>query len=81
MATRGSPGGLSGQASEAADIPDASGKDVIIFETVGVVQIELDAMSAADTIIMLSVPDAGDVIHGERAEHPAILDPGPHMNR
>ncbi len=67
MATRGSLGGLSGLAAEVADILDASGKDVIIFETVGVGQIELDVMSAADTIIVLTVPDAGDVIQGMKA--------------
>ncbi len=62
MATLGRLGGLAGQASEAADVLDASGKDVIIFETVGVGQIELDVMFAADTIIVLTAPDAGDVI-------------------
>ncbi|MCP4695037.1 MAG: methylmalonyl Co-A mutase-associated GTPase MeaB [Desulfobacterales bacterium] len=67
MATRGSLGGLSGRASEVADILDASGKEVIIFETVGVGQIELDVMSAADTIIVMTVPDAGDVIQGMKA--------------
>lgn len=67
MATRGSMGGLVRQATEVADVLDASGKDVIIYETVGVGQIELDIMSAADTIIVMTVPDAGDVIQGMKA--------------
>ena len=50
-----------------ADILDASGKDIVIFETVGVGQIELDIISAADTIIVITVPDAGDVIQGMKA--------------
>ncbi len=41
--------------------------NVNIFETVGVGQIELDVMSAADTILVLTVPDAGDVIQGMKA--------------
>ncbi|MCD4691539.1 MAG: hypothetical protein K8R79_01385, partial [Calditrichales bacterium] len=53
--------------TEVADVLDASGKDVIIYETVGVGQIELDIMSAADTIIVMTVPDAGDVIQGMKA--------------
>lgn len=67
MGTRGSLGGLARQSAAVADIMDASGKDIIIFETVGVGQIELDIMSAADTIIVMTVPDAGDVIQGMKA--------------
>ncbi|MCP4352168.1 MAG: EF2563 family selenium-dependent molybdenum hydroxylase system protein [Desulfobacterales bacterium] len=67
MATRGSLGGLARQAAEVADILDASGKDIIICETVGVGQIELDVMSAADTIVVVTVPDAGDVIQAMKA--------------
>jgi LAO/AO transport system kinase len=67
MATRGSLGGLARQASEAADVLDAAGKDVIIMETVGVGQVELDIMNAADTILVVNVPDTGDVIQGMKA--------------
>jgi LAO/AO transport system kinase len=67
MSTRGNLGGLAKQASEAADVLDAAGMDIIIFETVGVGQVELDIMSAADTVIVLTVPDAGDVIQGMKA--------------
>ncbi len=67
MATRGSLGGLARQAREAGDILDASGKNIVIMETVGVGQVELDIMDAADTILVLNVPDTGDVIQGMKA--------------
>jgi LAO/AO transport system kinase len=67
MATRGSLGGLARQAGEAADVLAASGKDIIILETVGVGQVELDIMDAADTVIVITVPDMGDVVQGMKA--------------
>jgi len=67
MATRGSLGGLTRQAMQVADILDASGKDAIIIETVGVGQTELDIAATADTIIVMTVPDAGDVIQGMKS--------------
>ncbi len=67
MATRGSSGGLTRQATGAADILDAAGKDVILFETVGVGQVGLDIASAASTIIVMTMPDAGDVIQGMKS--------------
>src|SRR5580693_8409233 len=48
MATRGSLGGLSTKAKDAADVLDAAGFDFVIFETVGVGQSELDIAQAAD---------------------------------
>ncbi len=74
MATRGSPGGLARQATAAADILDASGKKIILFETAGVGQTELDIMSAADTIIVMTVPDAGDFIQGMKSGIMEIAD-------
>jgi xanthine dehydrogenase accessory factor len=67
MATRGRPGGLADQAEAAADILDAAGKDVILFETVGVGQTDYDITAAADTVIALTMPGAGDVIQGMKA--------------
>ncbi len=67
MATRGSGGGLARQASAVADILAAGGKDVIIFETAGVGQTELDILAAADTIVLLTVPDAGDFIQAMKS--------------
>jgi LAO/AO transport system kinase len=62
MATRGSSGGLARQATELADVLDAAGYDYVIYETVGVGQVELDIAEAADTTIVLIVPESGDII-------------------
>jgi len=62
MATRGSLGGLAKKSREVADIFDAAGFDIIIFETVGVGQIELDVMNASDSILVILVPESGDDI-------------------
>jgi LAO/AO transport system kinase len=51
MATRGSLGGLAATASEVSDLYDAWGMDVVILETVGVGQIELDVVAAAECTI------------------------------
>ncbi|MFA6542027.1 MAG: GTP-binding protein, partial [Bacteroidota bacterium] len=51
MASRGSLGGLSKKTREAADLFDAAGFDIILFETVGVGQSELDIAGAADTTV------------------------------
>ncbi|NNG01193.1 MAG: methylmalonyl Co-A mutase-associated GTPase MeaB [Desulfobacteraceae bacterium] len=67
MGTRGSIGGLAYRATEVADVLDASGKDIIIFETVGVGQIELDITMAADTIIVLTMPGAGDAVQAMKS--------------
>jgi LAO/AO transport system kinase len=67
MATRGIGGGLALCATEAADILDASGKEVIIFETVGIGQLELDVVSAVDTLIMVTLPNAGDMVQAMKA--------------
>ena len=62
MSTRGSQGGLSRSATLVADVFDASGYDLIIFETVGVGQVEIDVIEAADTIMVTLVPESGDDI-------------------
>jgi len=67
MATRGSLGGLSQKAQEAADVLDAFGKDYIIFETVGVGQSELDIVEAADTVVVALVPESGDSVQAMKA--------------
>ena len=74
MATRGSLGGLSKKTREAADILDASGKDIIIMETVGVGQSELDVAKAADTTIVVLVPESGDSIQAMKAGLMEIAD-------
>ncbi|MBM3924445.1 MAG: methylmalonyl Co-A mutase-associated GTPase MeaB [SAR202 cluster bacterium] len=67
MATRGSHGGLPRIIKAAARLLDASGKDVVLVETVGVGQTELDIMSVADTVVVTLVPEAGDSIQALKA--------------
>ncbi|MDH3251364.1 MAG: methylmalonyl Co-A mutase-associated GTPase MeaB [Ignavibacteria bacterium] len=74
MASRGSLGGLSRKAVEAADILDASGKEIIILETVGVGQSELDIAGAADTTVVVLVPESGDAVQAMKAGLMEIAD-------
>jgi LAO/AO transport system kinase len=74
MATRGSLGGLSKKAIDAADLLDAAGFDLIILETVGVGQSELDIAQAADTTIVVLVPESGDSVQAMKAGLMEIAD-------
>jgi len=74
MATRGSLGGLSRKTIDAADVLDAAGYDIIIFETVGVGQSELDIAKAADTTIVVLIPESGDSIQAMKAGLMEIAD-------
>ncbi len=74
MATRGSLGGLSRTIVEACDILDASGKDFIIIETVGVGQSELDIAQTADTTMVVLVPESGDSVQAMKAGLMEIAD-------
>jgi len=74
MASRGSLGGLSRKAVEAADVLDAAGKDIILMETVGVGQSELDIAGAADTTVVVLVPESGDSIQAMKAGLMEIAD-------
>lgn len=67
MGTRGSLGGLARSTREVAMTLDAFGKDRIIIETVGVGQSELDVAGAADTTIVVLVPESGDSIQAMKA--------------
>ena len=67
MASRGSQGGLSYKAQDAANVLDCAGFDVIIYETVGVGQIELDVMKSSDVVMVTLVPEAGDDIQMMKA--------------
>ena len=62
MATRGGQGGLALKTQEVGEIFDAAGFGVIIYETVGVGQIELDVMQATDTVVVVLVPESGDEV-------------------
>lgn len=74
MATRGSLGGLSKKAVDAADVLDAAGYDYIILETVGVGQSELDIAQAADTTMVVLVPESGDSVQAMKAGLMEIAD-------
>ncbi len=74
MASRGSLGGLSRKAREAADLMDAAGMDLILLETVGVGQSELDIAGAADTTVVVLVPESGDGIQAMKAGLMEIAD-------
>lgn len=67
MATRGSLGGLAEAAGDVADVMDAFGKDVIITETVGVGQCELDVAEACYTTVVVIVPESGDSVQAMKA--------------
>lgn len=74
MATRGSLGGLCKKAVDTADVLDAAGYDIIIFETVGVGQSELDIVRAADSVAVILVPESGDAIQAMKAGLMEIAD-------
>jgi LAO/AO transport system kinase len=74
MATRGSHGGLSLTAKRVIKLLDAFGKDLILIETVGVGQTELDIVEAADTTVVILVPEAGDTIQTMKAGLMEIAD-------
>jgi LAO/AO transport system kinase len=74
MASRGSLGGLSKKAKEAADILDAAGFNIILMETVGVGQSELDIARAVDTTVVVLVPESGDGIQAMKAGLMEIAD-------
>ncbi len=67
MATRGSLGGLSQKTADAVKILDAFGFDIIIVETVGVGQSEVDIVKTADTTMVVMVPGLGDDIQAIKA--------------
>jgi len=74
MGTRGSLGGLSRATYEAALILDACGKDVVLIETVGVGQSEIDIVKIADTVCLVLVPGMGDDIQVMKAGIMEIAD-------
>lgn len=67
MGTRGSLGGLSHKTADAVKAMDAFGKDIIIVETVGVGQSEVDIVKAADTTMVVLIPGMGDDIQAIKA--------------
>jgi LAO/AO transport system kinase len=74
MATRGSHGGLPHAARGVIKLMDAFGKDIIMVETVGVGQTELDVMETVDAVIVVLSPEAGDTIQTMKAGLMEIAD-------
>jgi LAO/AO transport system kinase len=62
MATRGALGGLARSTREVCDVLDAAGFDLVVVETVGVGQTELDVVGVTDTTVVVLVPESGDAI-------------------
>ncbi len=67
MATRGHLGGLAKATGEAISVLEASGKDIIIVETVGVGQDEVEVVKLADMVVVVLTPGAGDDIQAFKA--------------
>jgi LAO/AO transport system kinase len=67
MASRGALGGLSEATLQAALVMDASGKDDVFIETVGVGQAEIDIVDHGDTIVLVLMPGSGDSIQALKA--------------
>jgi LAO/AO transport system kinase len=74
MATRGHLGGLALAAPEAVRVLDASGADVILIETVGVGQAEVEVATAADTTLVVVAPGWGDAVQASKAGILEIAD-------
>ena len=74
MATRGQMGGLSRATSDAALVLDAAGRDVVVIETVGVGQDEVDIVRMADVSVVTLVPGTGDDVQAIKAGVMEIAD-------
>ncbi len=67
LASRGSLGGISNCTDEVVDLMDAFGKDLVLIETVGVGQSELEISEKAHTVVVVLVPESGDGIQAMKA--------------
>ena len=74
MATRGSLGGLAAATADVASVLDASGRDIVMIETVGVGQDEIDIVRLADITIVILVPGMGDDVQTIKAGIMEIAD-------
>ena len=74
MATRGSLGGLARTTADVATVLDASGRDMILIETVGVGQDEVDIVRLADITVVILVPGMGDDVQSIKAGIMEIAD-------
>jgi LAO/AO transport system kinase len=74
MASRGVSGGLSRATQDAADLIDASGRTLILLETVGVGQSEIEISRAADVVIVMLSPESGDGVQAMKSGVLEIAD-------
>lgn len=74
MASRGSLGGLATTTKEVLDLMDAFGFERVLVETVGVGQTELEITAAADTVLVVLVPESGDAVQAMKAGLMEIAD-------
>ncbi len=74
LGTRGRQGGLSRTVAAAVKLLDASGRDLVIVETVGVGQNELDIMGVADSVVVVLTPESGDAVQAMKAGLTEIAD-------
>ena len=74
IATKGAHGGLAAVCRAGVNLLDALGKDLILVETVGVGQTELDIMGVADIVAVVLVPEAGDTVQAMKAGLLEIAD-------
>ena len=74
MATRGSLGGLASTTADVATVLDASGRDLVMIETVGVGQDEVDIVTLADVTVVVLVPGMGDDVQTIKAGIMEIAD-------
>jgi len=74
MGTRGMLGGLTSAVYDVVEILDAAGKDIVMVETVGVGQAEVDVIKIADTTLVVLVPGLGDAIQTIKAGIMEIAD-------
>ena len=74
LAARGALGGLSEATEAACDVLDAAGFDVVLVETVGVGQGEIDVAETADTCLVVLVPESGDAVQAMKAGLMEVAD-------
>lgn len=74
MASRGMPGGIARATADAADILDASGRELIVIETVGVGQSEIEVSRLADCTLVVLSPESGDSIQAMKSGIMEVAD-------
>jgi LAO/AO transport system kinase len=74
MATRGALGGLAAMTGEVAAVLDAAGKDIVLIETVGAGQDEVEVASTAETTVVVLTPGAGDDVQAMKAGIMEVAD-------